>query len=117
MRYRGCFSMETIARCRYIRSSAQKLRLVVDAVRGKKVSQALDILKYTNKKSAELVNKTLKSAIANAIHNNSSNISDLKIVKIFVDNGPTIKRIMPRAKGRSDKIMKRTSHLTVIISN
>ncbi|URJ24625.1 50S ribosomal protein L22 [Candidatus Blochmanniella camponoti] len=109
--------METIARCRYIRSSAQKLRLVVNTVRGKKVSQALDILKYTNKKSAELVKKTLESAIANAEHNDSSDINNLKIIKIFVDNGPIIKRIMPRAKGRSDKIMKRTSHLTIVVSN
>ncbi|URJ29247.1 50S ribosomal protein L22 [Blochmannia endosymbiont of Camponotus modoc] len=109
--------METIARCRYIRSSAQKLRLVVNTVRGKKVSQALDILKYTNKKSAKLVKKTLESAIANAEHNDSSDINNLKIIKIFVDNGPIIKRIMPRAKGRSDKIMKRTSHLTIVVSN
>ncbi|URJ26569.1 50S ribosomal protein L22 [Blochmannia endosymbiont of Camponotus modoc] len=109
--------METIARCRYIRSSAQKLRLVVNTVRGKKVSQALDILKYTNKKSAKLVKKTLESAIANAEHNDSSDINNLKIIKVFVDNGPIIKRIMPRAKGRSDKIMKRTSHLTIVVSN
>lgn len=109
--------METIARCRYTRSSAQKLRLVVNTVRGKKVSQALDILKYTNKKSAKLVKKTLESAIANAEHNDSSDINNLKIIKIFVDNGPIIKRIMPRAKGRSDKIMKRTSHLTIVVSN
>ncbi|URJ23053.1 50S ribosomal protein L22 [Blochmannia endosymbiont of Camponotus sp. C-003] len=109
--------METIARCRYIRSSAQKLRLVANTVRGKKVSQALDILKYTNKKSAELVKKTLESAIANAEHNDNLDINNLKIIKIFVDNGPTIKRIMPRAKGRSDKIMKRTSHLTIVVSN
>ncbi|AAZ40837.1 50S ribosomal subunit protein L22 [Candidatus Blochmanniella pennsylvanica str. BPEN] len=109
--------MRTISRCRYIRSSAQKLRLVVNTIRGKKVSQALDILKYTNKKSAELVKKTLESAIANAEHNDNSDINNLKIIKIFVDSGPIIKRIMPRAKGRSDKIMKRTSHLTIVVSN
>ncbi|URJ27991.1 50S ribosomal protein L22 [Candidatus Blochmannia vicinus] len=109
--------MATIARYRYIRSSAQKLRLVINMIRGKKVSQALDILEYTNKKAAKLVKKTLESAIANAEHNDGLNFNNLKIIKIFVDNGPTIKRIMPRAKGRSDKIMKRTSHLTIMVSN
>ncbi|WP_331828360.1 50S ribosomal protein L22 [Candidatus Blochmannia sp. SNP] len=109
--------MQTIARYRYIRSSAQKLRLIINMIRGKKVSQALNILEYTNKKSAKLVKKTLESAIANAEHNDGLNFNNLKIIKIFVDNGPTIKRIMPRAKGRSDKIMKRTSHLTIMVSN
>ncbi|URJ30172.1 50S ribosomal protein L22 [Blochmannia endosymbiont of Camponotus sp.] len=109
--------MQTIARYRYIRSSAQKLRLVINMIRGKKVSQALDILEYTNKKAAKLVKKTLESAIANAEHNDGLNFNNLKITKIFVDNGPTIKRITPRAKGRSDKIMKRTSHLTIMVSN
>lgn len=109
--------MQTIARYRYIRSSAQKLRIIINMIRGKKVSQALDILEYTNKKSAKLVKKTLESAIANAEHNDGLNFNNLKIIKIFVDNGPTIKRIMPRAKGRSDKIMKRTSHLTIMVSN
>ncbi|URJ30933.1 50S ribosomal protein L22 [Blochmannia endosymbiont of Camponotus sp.] len=109
--------MQTIARYRYIRSSAQKLRLVINMIRGKKVSQALDILEYTNKKAAKLVKKTLESAIANAEHNDGLNFNNLKIAKIFVDNGPTIKRITPRAKGRSDKIMKRTSHLTIMVSN
>lgn len=109
--------MDTIAKYRYIRSSAQKLRLVVDMVRGKKVSQALNILNYTNKKSAFLVKKTLESAISNAEHNDGLNIDYLKITKIFVDTGPSMKRIMPRAKGRSDRIIKRTSHLTIVVSD
>ncbi|URJ25273.1 50S ribosomal protein L22 [Candidatus Blochmannia ocreatus (nom. nud.)] len=109
--------METIAKCRYIRSSAQKMRLVINMIRGKKVLQALEILKYTNKKPARLIKKTLDSAVSNAEHNNGLNIDNLKIIKIFVDTGPTIKRIMPRAKGKSDKIMKRTSHLTIVVSN
>ncbi|WP_159714585.1 50S ribosomal protein L22 [Blochmannia endosymbiont of Camponotus nipponensis] len=109
--------MATVARSRYIRSSAQKLRLVVNTVRGTKVTQALDILKYTNKKTAGLVKKTLESAIANAEHNDGVDINNLKIIKIFVDNGPSVKRVMPRAKGRSDKIMKRTSHLTIVVSD
>lgn len=109
--------METIARCRYIRSSAQKMRLVVDLIRGKNVSKALEILNYLNKKSAVLVKKTLRSVIANAKHNEGLNMDNLKIIKIFVDNGPSMKRIMIRAKGRSDRIIKRTSHLTIIVSD
>lgn len=109
--------METTAKCRYIRSSPQKLRLVVDVIRGKKVSQALDILKYINKKSAFLVKKTLASAISNAENNDGSDINSLKIIKIFVDVGPSMKRTMPRAKGRSDRIVKRTSHLTIVVSD
>lgn len=109
--------METIARCRYMRSSAQKLRLVVNMIKNKKVSQALNILSYTNKKASFLIKKVLKSAIANAEHNDGLNINSLKISKIVVDNGPSIKRVMTRAKGRSDRIIKRTSHLTIMLSD
>lgn len=109
--------METVARCRYIRSSAQKLRLVVNMIRNKQAVQAIDVLTYTNKKASFLVKKVLQSAIANAKHNDGLNINKLKIIKIVVDNGPSIKRIMPRAKGKSDRIVKRTSHLTIILSD
>lgn len=109
--------METIARCRYIRTSVQKLRLVINMIRGKKVSNALNILNYINKKSAFFIKKTLESAISNAEHNDGSNIDNLKIIKVFADTGPSMKRIMPRAKGRSDRIVKRTSHLTIIVSD
>ena len=105
--------METIAKHRHARSSAQKVRLVADLIRGKKVSQALDILTYTNKKAAVLVKKVLESAIAN----DGADIDDLKVTKIFVDEGPSMKRIMPRAKGRADRILKRTSHITVVVSD
>ncbi len=108
--------METIAKHRHARSSAQKVRLVADLIRGKKVSQALDILTYTNKKAAVLVKKVLESAIANAEHNDGADIDDLK-VRNFVDEGPSMKRIMPRAKGRADRILKRTSHITVVVSD
>lgn len=108
--------METIAKHRHARSSAQKVRLVADLIRGKKVSQALDILTYTNKKAAVLVKKVLESAIANAEHNDGADIDDLKVTK-FVDEGPSMKRIMPRAKGRADRILKRTSHITVVVSD
>ncbi|KSB67355.1 50S ribosomal protein L22 [Salmonella enterica subsp. enterica serovar Johannesburg str. SA20025782] len=110
--------METIAKHRHARSSAQKVRLVADLIRGKKVSQALDILTYTNKKAAVLVKKVLDdTAIANAEHNDGADIDDLKVTKIFVDEGPSMKRIMPRAKGRADRILKRTSHITVVVSD
>ncbi|HBR5788210.1 TPA: 50S ribosomal protein L22 [Klebsiella pneumoniae] len=115
--------METLAQHRHARSSAQKVRLVADLIRGKKVSQALDILTYTNKKAAVLVKKVLESAIANAEHNDGADIDDLKVAKIFVDEGPSMKcimpraSIMPRAKGRADRILKRTSHITVVVSD
>ncbi|AVQ87483.1 MULTISPECIES: 50S ribosomal protein L22 [Plesiomonas] len=109
--------MEAIAKHRYARTSAQKARLVADLVRGKKVALALEILTYSNKKAADLVKKVLESAIANAEHNEGADVDDLKISKIFVDEGPSMKRIMPRAKGRADRILKRTSHITVVVSD
>ncbi|MFB6422215.1 MAG: 50S ribosomal protein L22 [Candidatus Malihini olakiniferum] len=109
--------METLAKHLYARSSAQKVRLTADLVRGKKVPQALEILTYTNKKSAGLVKKVLESAIANAEHNDGANLADLKVAKIFVDEGPSMKRIVPRAKGRADRMLKRTSHITVFVSD
>ncbi|AEI75020.1 50S ribosomal protein L22 [Candidatus Moranella endobia PCVAL] len=109
--------METIAQQRHACSSAQKVRLVADLIRGKKVSQALEILTYTNKKAAGLVRKVVESATANAEHNDGADIDDLKIAKIFIDAGTNMKRIMPRAKGRADRILKRTSHITVVVSD
>lgn len=109
--------METLAKHCQARSSAQKVRLIADLIRGKKVPQALNILTYTNKKAASLVKKVLESAIANAEHNNGVDIDKLKIKKIFVNEGTTMKRMMPRAKGRADRILKRTSHITVVVSD
>ncbi|OOR98066.1 50S ribosomal protein L22 [Haemophilus paracuniculus] len=109
--------METIAKHRYARTSAQKARLVADLIRGKKVAAALEILTFTNKKAAALVKKVLESAIANAEHNDGADVDDLKVTKIFVDEGPSMKRVMPRAKGRADRILKRTSHITVVVSD
>jgi large subunit ribosomal protein L22 len=109
--------METLAQHRQARSSAQKVRLIANLIRNKKVSQALNILNYTNKKAAILVKKVLESAIANAEHNDGADIDTLIIKKIFVNEGSTMKRMMPRAKGRADRILKRTSHITVIVSN
>ncbi|AEX99942.1 50S ribosomal protein L22 [Oceanimonas pelagia] len=109
--------MEAIAKHRFARTSAQKARLVADQVRGLSVDKALNVLAFSPKKAAVLVKKVLESAIANAEHNEGADIDELKVTKIFVDEGPTMKRIRPRAKGRADRIMKRTSHITVVVSD
>ncbi|WP_115717140.1 50S ribosomal protein L22 [Gallaecimonas mangrovi] len=108
--------MEAIAKHRFARTSAQKARLVADQVRGLPVAKAIDTLAFSDKKAAALVKKVLDSAIANAEHNFGLDIDELKVAKIFVDEGPTMKRIMPRAKGRADRILKRTSHITVVVA-
>lgn len=105
--------MEVTAKLRGAAISAQKVRLVADEVRGKSIERALDILTFSNKKGAKLVKKCLQSAIANAEHNNGLNIDTLRVSTIYVDEGITLKRIMPRAKGRADRISKRTCHITV----
>jgi large subunit ribosomal protein L22 len=97
--------MEAIAKHNFARISPQKARLVADQIRGKNVDQALEILTFSNKKAAELIKKVLESAIANAEHNEGADIDDLNVAKIFVDEGPIMKRIMPRAKGRADRIL------------
>ena len=105
--------MEVTAKLRGAAISAQKTRLVADLIRGKSVAHALNILNFSNKKAAVLVKKALESAIANAEHNNSLDVDDLKVTTIYVDEGTSLKRIMPRAKGRADRITKRTCHITV----
>ena len=105
--------MEVTAKLRGAAISAQKVRLVADEVRGKPIERALDILTFSNKKGAKLVKKCLDSAIANAEHNNGLDIDKLRVTTIYVDEGITLKRIMPRAKGRADRIRKRTCHITV----
>ena len=109
--------MEAIAKHNFARISPQKARLVADLIRGKSVDQALEILTFSNKKAAVLVKKVLESAIANAEHNEGADIDDLNVAKIFVDEGPTMKRIMARAKGRADRILKRSSHITVVVAD
>lgn len=99
-----------------VRSSAQKVRIVVDAIRGLPVEAALDRLAYSTKSAALLVKKVLESAIANAENNAGLDIDDLKVARAFVDEGPTMKRWRARAKGRSSRILKRTCHITVIVS-
>ena len=109
--------MEVLAKHRFARTSPQKARLVADQIRGLPVDKALEILTFSPKKAAVLVKKVLDSAIANAEHNEGADIDELKVGKVFVDEGPTMKRIMPRAKGRADRIMKRTSRITVVVSD
>jgi len=109
--------MEAIAIHKFARLSAQKGRLVADQIRGLPVAKALEILAYSPKDAAGLLKKVLESAIANAEHNEGADIDELKIAKVMVDEGPTMKRIMPRAKGRADRIFKRTSHITVVVSD
>ncbi|MFI4846964.1 MAG: 50S ribosomal protein L22 [Candidatus Makana argininalis] len=109
--------MQTIAKYKYAKSSAQKIRLIANLIRGKKACNALQELNFIKKKSSLILKKLLKSVIANAEHNNGSDIEKLVIFKIFVDNGPSMKRISPRAKGRADRIIKRTSHITIILSD
>ena len=109
--------METSAKHRYARISAQKARLVADQVRGMPVDKALTLLNFSNKKAAELVRKVLESAIANAEHNDGADIDELKVSSIFVDQGPSMKRMRARAKGRGNRILKRTSHITVTVAD
>jgi large subunit ribosomal protein L22 len=109
--------MEVAAVLRGARLSAQKARLVADQVRGKGVEEALNVLTFSTKKGALLVKKVLESAIANAEHNEGADVDELKVSTIFVDEGLTMKRIKPRAKGRADRISKRTCHITVKVAN
>lgn len=108
--------MEAKAVAKYIRMSPRKIRKVVDLIRGKKVEEALAILKFVPAGGAKSVEKVLKSAIANAEHNLELSADDLIVAKAFVDEGPTLKRFKPRAMGRADLIRKRTSHITLVVS-
>lgn len=109
--------MQVKATAKYIRISPQKTRLVMDQIRGMPVSNALEVLEFSPKKAAHWVRKTLESAIANAEHNEGADIDDLKVTAGFVDEGPTMKRWLPRAKGRATPILKRSSHITVQVGD
>ncbi len=109
--------MEVAAKLRFARISPQKGRLVADQVRGLPVDRALNVLRFSPKKGAALIRKVLESAIANAEHNEGADIDELKVAKILVDEGPTYKRMHARAKGRGNRILKRTSHITVAVSD
>jgi large subunit ribosomal protein L22 len=109
--------MEVSAKLRGARISAQKARLVADEVRGKPVGEALNLLEFSKKKAAHLVRKLLNSAIANAENNEGADVDELRISTIFVDEGLTMKRMRARAKGRGDRILKRTCHITVKVAD
>ena len=108
--------MATSAKHRFARISAQKARLVADQVRGMPVERALNLLTFSPKKAAHLVRKVLESAVANAEHNDGADIDELKVSVITVDEGPAYKRWHARAKGRGNRILKRTSHITVTVA-
>lgn len=108
--------MEVAAKLKGARMSAQKARLVADQIRGKSVESALEILQFSTKKGADIIKKVLESAIANAEHNDGADVDELKVSTIFVDEGMTMKRIKPRAKGRADRIFKRSCHITVKVA-
>ena len=109
--------MEVAARLKGARISAQKARLVADQVRGMPVEEALNLLEFSNKKAAQIVKKILDSAIANAENNEGADVDELKVSSIFVDEGMTMKRLRPRAKGRADRILKRSCHITVKVAD
>ncbi|MDI9479828.1 MAG: 50S ribosomal protein L22 [Syntrophomonadaceae bacterium] len=107
--------MEARAIARYMRVSPLKARQVADLVRGKNAEEAVGILRYTNKKSAPMISKVLKSAIANAEHNYDMDTDALYVAEIYIDEGPIMKRMRPRAYGRADVRRHRTSHITVVV--
>ncbi|MBS63332.1 50S ribosomal protein L22 [Salinisphaera shabanensis T35B1] len=109
--------MESFAKLRFARISPQKARLVADEVRGMPVERALETLQFSSKKAAHIVRKVLESAVANAEHNEGADIDELKVATIMVDEGPTMKRMKPRARGRADRIFKRTSHVTIRVAD
>jgi large subunit ribosomal protein L22 len=109
--------MQVAAKLKHARISPQKCRLVADLVRGKPVGLALSTLRFTPKKGAELVLKVLESAIANAENNQSADIDELKVEVIMIDEAPTLKRFHARAKGRGNRIVKRNSHITVLVGD
>ncbi len=108
--------MATSAVLKTIRISPQKGRLVADQIRGLAVGDALNLLAFSNKKAAQIIKKVLESAIANAEHNDGADVDELKVSTIYVDEGPILKRMRARAKGRANRILKRTSHITVEVS-
>ena len=108
--------MTTSATLKFTHLSPQKMRLVADQIRGMSPDTAVTLLSFSNKKGAKIVKKVLESAIANAENNDGADIDELRVAAIEVNQGPTMKRLRPRARGRADRILKRTSHLTVKVS-
>ena len=111
------YEMEVAATLKGAQISPQKVRLVADQIRGKDVEEALGLLEFSTKKAAHIVKKVLDSAIANAENNEGADVDELKVSTVFVDAGRTMKRLSPRAKGRADRILKRSCHITVKVSD
>jgi len=109
--------MQATAILKYTRLSAQKGRLVADLIRGLPVARALEVLEFSPKKAAKSLRKVLESAIANAENNVGADVDELRVAAVLVDNGPQLKRMHPRAKGRGARIIKQTSHITVTVSD
>ena len=107
--------MEVKAAAKYVRISPQKIRLLMNQVRGKKVDEAIQVLTFAPQKGSAILKKLIKSAVANAENNAGLDIDSLYIKRLYGDEGPTLKRWRPRAQGRATRIRKRTSHLTVIL--
>jgi large subunit ribosomal protein L22 len=109
--------MKVQAKAKYIRQSPYKVRRVLDLVRGLPVEDARDVLKFTNRRAAGTIKKVLDSAIANAEHNFALDAEELFVAEAFADEGPTLKRFKPRARGRATRILKRTSHITIVVAD
>ncbi len=108
--------MESRAQAKMVRISSRKVKLVIDLIRGKDVGEAFAILKLTPKAASPIVEKVLKSAVANAEHNYNMDVENLYVKEVYVGEGPTLKRFRPRAQGRATQILKRTSHTTVVVA-
>ena len=109
--------MKVKAHSRYVRQSPYKVRRVLDLVRGLPVEEAEHVLRLTPRAAADPIAKVLKSAVANAEHNHALDADELVVAEAFADEGPTLKRFRPRARGRASKINKRTSHITIVVSD
>jgi large subunit ribosomal protein L22 len=108
--------MEARAQAKMVRISSRKVKLVINLVRGKSLGEALSILQFTPRAASPVVSKLLRSAAANAEHNYNLDVEKLYVKEIFVGEGPTLKRIRPRAQGRATQILKRTSHITAVVA-
>ena len=106
---------KAVATLKYARISSRKVKIVADLIRGKNAEDALAIVKFTPKASSEIIEKLLKSAMANAENNHGMNVSNLYVAEIYANQGPTLKRIRPAAKGSAVRIRKRTSHITIVL--
>jgi large subunit ribosomal protein L22 len=109
--------MQATAKLKFVRMSPQKARLVADQVRGMQVESAINVLAFSNKRAAEVMKKVLLSAVANAEHNEGADIDELRVQSVLVDEGPRHKRMSARARGRANRILKRTSHITLTVAD